>query len=114
MNLPNHEQAVVPPEKLSDYLLSLSHPVGRSKAVFFRGLGYDENNTGRLAEALLNIAHSGDVRDTIETEYGVKYVIPGELTGQAGQMAQVQTVWIVDKGQTAPRFVTAYPLGEEE
>jgi hypothetical protein len=81
MNLPHHEQAFVPPEKLSDYLLSLSHPIGRSKAVFFRALGYDENNTERLVEALLNIARTGDVRDTIETKYGVKYVVLGELTG---------------------------------
>jgi hypothetical protein len=114
MNLPNHEQAFVPPEKLSDYLLSLSHPIGRSKAVFFRALGYDENNTERLVEALLNIARTGDVRDTIETKYGAKHVVPGELTGPSGRTVQVQTVWIVDKGQTAPRFVTAYPLGEEE
>jgi hypothetical protein len=34
MKLPNAERAEAPPEKLRDYLLSPSHPVGRFKARF--------------------------------------------------------------------------------
>jgi hypothetical protein len=114
MKLPNSEQATVPQEKLTDYLLSLTHPVGRSKAVYFRSLGYDETNTSQLIEALLGIAKGNDVRDTIETGYGIKYTVLGELTTPTKQTAQIITVWIVDKGQTVPRFVTAYPFDEEE
>ncbi len=114
MKLPNGEQASVPQEKLSDYLLSPTHPVGRSKAVYFRSLGYDDTNTPQFIEALLGIAKGNDVRDTIQTEYGIKYTVLGELTTPTKQTAQIITVWIVDKGQTAPRFVTAYPFDEEE
>ena len=44
MKLRNLEIAVIPPEKLRDYLLSVSHPIGRFKSVFFRSLGYEVND----------------------------------------------------------------------
>ena len=40
MKLPFAERAVVDPDKLRDYLLSSTHPVGRFKAVFFALLGW--------------------------------------------------------------------------
>ncbi len=112
MKLPDSEAAQVPPEKLSDYLLSTSHPVGGSKAAFFRGLGYDDTNTAQFAMDLLTIARAGEVRDKIETAFGFKYVIPGELTGPANKTASILTVWIIEHEQSAPRLVTAYPLDE--
>lgn len=44
MRVPNRDHAYVPERKLTGYLLSRSHPVGTSKARFFRGLGFDESN----------------------------------------------------------------------
>ena len=41
MQLPNAEQAVVDEVKIRTYLLSSEHPVGRFKAAFFRGLGFE-------------------------------------------------------------------------
>ena len=35
MNVPNAEQAVVPQNKVENYLLDLSHPIGGDKARFF-------------------------------------------------------------------------------
>ena len=114
MKLPAADQAQAPFEKLTGYWLSLNHPVGSAKAAFFRALGYDEDDAERLAEALLHIARTEEVRATIETDYGVKYVLTGDLTSPSARGARVQTVWIVEHGQAAPRFVTAYPLAGEE
>jgi len=36
MKLPNADQAVVPETKITRYLLDLTSPKGKSKAVFFR------------------------------------------------------------------------------
>jgi len=44
MRLPNGTNAYVPREKLVEYLLSETHAVGKSKARFFRGFGFDETN----------------------------------------------------------------------
>jgi len=56
MKLPNYQNALVPIEKLENYLLSDIHPTGRSKAIFLKNLGYDGNNTELLARAFLTIA----------------------------------------------------------
>lgn len=48
MKLPFRKNAYIPEAKLVDYLLSETHPVGSSKAKFFRGLGYDEGNVKQL------------------------------------------------------------------
>jgi hypothetical protein len=39
MKLPNHEHALVPQEKITGYLLSLTHRDGRHKAAFFVSFG---------------------------------------------------------------------------
>jgi hypothetical protein len=79
MRLPNGEQAFIPIEKLSGYLLSETHPTGQSKARFFRALGF----TAEHADVLI--------------------VAPD------GRQVLVQTVWIIEPGESRPRFVTAYP-----
>ncbi len=110
MNLPRSDSAHVPPEKLSGYLLSDSHPVGRSKARFLASLGYERADQVRLAEQLLEIARNEEVTREIRTEFGTKYVVEGRISTPSGGEARLRTVWIVEEQDTRPRFVTAYPL----
>ena len=58
MLLPNQKNAFVQPEKFTGYLLSETHSVGKSKAKFFRELGFDEEHVVMLEKELLKIAHS--------------------------------------------------------
>jgi hypothetical protein len=50
LRLPNKEKAYIPRHKILDYLLSEKHAVGKSKARFFRSLGFDESNAGELEQ----------------------------------------------------------------
>lgn len=109
MRLPGAESAVVPTEKLVGYLLSLAHPVGRSKAVFFRALGYDETNAELLAAGLTAIAAGNEVVETEAAEFGTKYAVEGPLLTPGGVTTSLRTVWMVRSGEATPRFVTAYP-----
>ena len=109
MKLPNRESAYIPPSKLIGYLLSETHPVGRSKAKFWRALGFDETNVEVLERGLIAIAQSEEEKEIVSSPHGVKYVIEGILRTPAGNPVQVRTVWIIDTGQDRPRFVTAYP-----
>lgn len=109
MELPNRENAYIPPAKLHDYLLSRTHSVGRSKAKFFRGLGFDETNVDLLEQRLLAIAHSEDITEVASSEHGTKYVVEGMLQALDGDLVLVRTVWIIEPDQDRPRFVTAYP-----
>ncbi|HEX8282539.1 MAG TPA: hypothetical protein VF588_04255 [Pyrinomonadaceae bacterium] len=110
MKLPGGDKAYVPPRKLLDYLLSSSHPVGGSKARFFRSAGFDDANAGELERALIAIAGSGDVTEVEQTPHGIKYVVEGDLQTPTAGTRRLRTVWIIETGEEGPRFVTAYPL----
>ena len=108
MKMPNRESADVPIEKITDYLLSPTHPRGALKARWFNALGYRIEKPNELAESLLSLS-SADVMETQKTDYGTKYVIVGDLIGPDGRTASVHSIWILPIGGSVPRLVTAYP-----
>lgn len=108
MAIPNAEDAVVQHEKLTTYLLALSHPVGGSKARFFRAHGFCDENVDLLAERLRRFA-GGRPSSVRANPYGTKYVVAGDLQTPRGTVVQIETVWIVEPPDDRPRLVTAYP-----
>jgi len=110
MKLPKRQNAYVSPDKLKEYLLSKTHPVGRWKSKLFRGLGFDETNVDLFEKRLLAVANSENVKESKTSEHGTKYVIEGLLEAPSGKIVKVRTIWVIDEGQDRPRFVTAYPL----
>ena len=61
MKLPRAEDALIPIEKVRDYLLSAANPRTRGKAAFFQGLGFDPAAWELLRDALLLIAQAEEV-----------------------------------------------------
>ena len=110
MTLPNSKAAYVPDAKLFAYLLSPSHPEGGPKSEFFAAVGYPIENAEALRQEFLRIARSEEVVDEISFVFGVKYVVEGILARAGGEGIPIRTIWVIDKGETAPRFVSAYPL----
>ncbi len=110
MELPNKFRAYVSQKKITDYLLSETHIVGKSKAKFFRSFGFDETNVSQFEQGLMNIAQTESVGEITETIYGKKYVIDGELKTPNGDMLHLRTVWIIEISDDIPRLVTAHPL----
>jgi len=108
VKLPNSDHAEVAPAKIRDYLLSSQHPVGRFKAQFFRRLGYDHENWTRLTEQLLTIAQEGDAQE-IASPFGRKFSIVATLVGPNDRSASIISIWVLDRDDANPRFVTAYP-----
>jgi hypothetical protein len=107
--MPHGEEAVVPLRKLTEYLLSERHPIGRSKAAFFRRLGFDQTNVHLFETALLAIARDKEVVEVTASLHGTKYIIDGAPATPFGVSVVMRTVWIVEPNQPQPRFVTAYP-----
>ena len=107
--LPNRDEAYIPSPKLTGYLLSATHAIGKGKAKFFTALGFNSVEATVLEEALLKIAHTEMVIQIENTGYGTKYVIEGSLDTPRGAPISVRTVWIIETGEARPRFVTAYP-----
>ena len=111
MDLPNKSIAHVSLRKIVDYLLSETHPLGKSKAKYFRSYGFDEGNATELASGLLSIAKNSQVESSERSLFGMKYVLDGELNTPKGDRIRIRTVWIIDINTDTPRFVTAYPAG---
>lgn len=57
MKLPNRENAYIPSSKLSDYLLSKTHPIEKWKGRLFRAHGFNETNVDLLEKSLISIAN---------------------------------------------------------
>ena len=110
MKLPNVEHATVDSRKLTEYLLSTTHPFGRSKAEFFARFGFSLDNWSVLASALLRHAAEHDVVDVEEVRYGVTYAIEGPIVAADGRRPTIRSVWQIDAEETMPRFITAFPV----
>jgi hypothetical protein len=113
MELPNKSQAYVSLNKITDYLLSEIHAVGKSKAKFFRSYGFDETNAAEFGQGLINIAQTKEVTNTTKTAFGTKYVIDGEMETPNGVTIYLRTVWIIESGDAVPKLVTAHPRAQE-
>ena len=59
------------------------------------------------------IAQNTQVADSERSLYGTKYMIDGVLDTPNGVMIRIRTIWIIEKGQETPRFITAYPIEKE-
>lgn len=69
MKLQNYERAIIPQDKLKDYLLSPIHPVGQFKARFFRLHGIEvEFVTGSGKTQALLTLNIEDVRPISEND----------------------------------------------
>ncbi len=110
MKLPNAHQAVVDRRKIMDYLLSVRHPDGQSKAAFFSSFGFRTAHWGTFADALRAHGGSGTVTGLTESDYGVRYSVDGVIETPDGRNPRVRTVWVIASGDDEPRLVTAHPL----
>ena len=109
MKLPGAEGAVIPAEKLRDYLLSFEHGLGRAKAAFFAVLGYEAAQWQLLERDLREQHLVADAHLRRQTRWGDEYEIIAELRGPNGRSTLVVSGWYVRKDENFPRFVTAYP-----
>jgi hypothetical protein len=108
VKLPNLDQAYVPPDKITKYLLSEENSGG--KAEFFIRFGFSMAKWEVLAHALYDHAVAHEVNWILDDEHGTKYVIEGELIAPDERRPFIRTIWLIEKGQSAARFITAYPI----
>jgi len=109
MKVPNADRAVIAADKLTGYVLNVSHKRGGPKARLLLSVGYRSDNPQSL-ESVLRIQHlSLDVTRTHQSAYGVVYEIEGPITTPNGRTVRFCSVWQVDTGSEVPRFITMYP-----
>lgn len=89
----------------------MSRPIYTPTTVFFQQMGYSPENWEVFEQHLRKQILSQDVTKVEESSYGQKFIIKGPLADPAGETMQIVTVWVILKGESIPRFVTAYPGG---
>jgi hypothetical protein len=107
LKLPNLAKAFIEPQKITAYLLSEENSGGKS--AFFIAFGFTLAQPEVLSQALLAHAAAHEVAGVSQTPHGTKYIIDGKMQTPDGRSSQVRSVWIDDRGEEAPRLVTAYP-----
>ena len=110
MNLPNGDKAQVPQAKITEYLLSLAHQDGRSKAQFFAHFGFTTAKWQQLATALQEHAQQNPISRIEDSPFGKRYIIEGAVNTPDGRSPHIRAIWFIENGAEIPRLVTAYPL----
>lgn len=110
MKLPNGNSAIIEMVKLSGYVLSPVHPVGRHKArVFQSALGLTLADAEELRDMLRDAAEGAEATPGNADEFGIRYIIDFERE-RNDRRATIQSSWILRTGETSPRFLTCYVL----
>jgi len=110
MYLPNKEKAKVAIDKITDYLLSNSHPVGKHKATFFVSIGFKIDQPEILQEALRQIPGNYVVTETASTQFGRKFIIDGNIVAPNHRSYLLRTVWMIENNTDTAYLITAYPI----
>jgi hypothetical protein len=72
LKVPGGDRALIPREKLTDYLLNSGHPDNGGKAVFFQSIGFCHAETELLALVLRQIATTSEIAEIVESVHGIK------------------------------------------
>lgn len=103
--------AIIPPEKLRDYLLAPRLSDDKSK--FLVQAGFRRDNPHVLLGALRELVAGVEASSDGTNEYGEFLRAVGEIKGPNGQKLSVVTVWLRWHTDGRVRFVTLKPLKEK-
>ena len=109
VTVPGSDQAIIDTAKVTGYLLSETHHVGRAKARFFKQFGFREDAPLELAQALLAHVRSCEVAHADASVYGTKYRVEGPVNSPDGRNPNIASVWMIRPAEMTPRFITAFP-----
>lgn len=107
--LPNAENAIIDPKKLTEYALNPDHPKGKNKAkVFESALGYNRSNADDLINQIYEKLPSCEAELGKLDEFGQRYTIDIPITGPNGNTVNVRTGWIIKTDSDIPNMTTLF------
>jgi hypothetical protein len=110
MNVPEGCELIVRVEKITDYLLNLNHPDGRPKALFFIANGLNGSSPEPFITLLYKHFETNSNNLILETQFGTKFIIEGNMTMPNGSIHLLRSIWIREHENKFIKFVTAYKI----
>ena len=104
------EDAVIPEDKITRYLLVQKARNDKSK--FLAQAGFTQDNPEALRTAIQMLARTAEAIEDRSNEYGTFYQVVGELVGTNGVNLLVVTIWLQRQVDGKFQFVTLKPLKE--
>ena len=105
--LPRADEAVIPVEKFTKYVLHPENSNGKYRA-FESALGYNLENYHHLIENIRENLHRFPATISPDKGHGVRYVEDMNLIGLNSKNARVITVWLDDSSTGEMRLITVY------
>lgn len=109
MKIPNNNLSSVADNKITDYLLSDIHEIGKHKADFFKRFGFDISDVDTFKGSLIQHSIDREIEKTKDSDFGVKYELKCEIKTPDERNPCIVIAWIVENEQEVPKLVTAYP-----
>ena len=100
------EEAIIPREKLTNYLLVPQ--VRNDKSKFLAQAGFTQDNPDVLEAAIRHILAENEAVQDREDEYGTFYRVSGSLVGPDKALTVI-TVWMYGTKEQNYRFITLKP-----
>jgi len=110
MVLPNFQQALIPIEKLRDYVLNENHPAGKHKAIVFKKeLGIERRHAEAFRELLIASLATAPAYRGKTTPYGDHWTTYHKIVGLNARLRVITLAWIFKKEQPGtPQLISCY------
>jgi len=110
MKLTEKHPIIIPKEKITEYLLSLTHTKGKYKARYFYNFGFTVEKWELFSDAIKEIVENININKTFSNKYGTTFIVEGNIKTPFNADIKVRTVWIVLLNQNNASLVTVYPI----
>ncbi len=105
--LPNAATVQIADSKVRDFILDASHVDNNGRAEFFLGVGFTQQQWDVLRDALVADPLNNAVFRVTQTGFGTRYRVRCRVVSPDSRNPCIDTVWVIDQGNTAPCFITA-------
>jgi len=99
-------------EKVLNYLLNDEHPIGGSKAKFFKSIGFSDRDIDGFKSAMRRHATINPIAVKKMHDFGEKLIVDCFIEMPNTRSYCIRTVWNDHYDGQPPRLITAHPLRE--
>jgi len=105
VKIPN--DAIIPEQKITQYLLVFKAKDDKSK--FLAQAGFTQENPDLLDTAIRDLANKVEAVVDDQNEYGIFFLVIGEINGTENRKLSVITVWLQRAIDQKFQFITLKP-----